>query len=323
MSDFEFNRASDELRTIADDFERHRDQNTNADSLRIQIYDCEANAGRVMSRAFRAGFCFEGINSTIQSLLFNLGLSNNGDGPMNPLPPKSDDDCRTVFRRLARSFPTQGITSRKQFEEAINDRKCVHQSVSLHEYSVEYVDVDDNRSIDVVALAEKTTAQAKKTIADHFPDIEIGKVEKIGSRQVFRVETKPRGNKYEPADNAELELLRDQCTILGRTCRVFAAWLESHSIERGNQCDQSVESRGLSPAALSVLKHMATQSAHRTLMISDVSNLMPLGERLSDKTIGGAIKELIELEYAERPHGARSGARLTTSGFRLSNNITD
>jgi hypothetical protein len=45
------------------------------------------------------------------------------------------------------------------------------------------------------------------------------------------------------------------------------------------------------------------------------------GERVSDRAAGSALRALIDRGWAERPNGARSGARLTTKGRRAASKI--
>ena len=72
-----------------------------------------------------------------------------------------------------------------------------------------------------------------------------------------------------------------------------------------------------------VMKTMARFDGSRLLATNAVQDAMEGDESRSFETIRKAITRLIELRYADRPQGERSGARLTTIGRRRAAKIED
>ena len=70
------------------------------------------------------------------------------------------------------------------------------------------------------------------------------------------------------------------------------------------------------------LAALATFDASELASVITVCEAMVPIERLSHKTVGPAIKRLIQFGLAERPEGDRGGARLTLKGRRLAAKIS-
>ncbi len=66
-----------------------------------------------------------------------------------------------------------------------------------------------------------------------------------------------------------------------------------------------------------VLQTMALFDASRLVSADAIAAEMNAAKRLSARSIGPIVRKLIELGFAERPEGNRSGARLTIAGRRL------
>ena len=74
----------------------------------------------------------------------------------------------------------------------------------------------------------------------------------------------------------------------------------------------------LTKSELVTLNALAVFRPERLVSISEVADTLDDTEdHLSARTIGGALGKLIKNGLAERPQGARHGARLTTAGRRL------
>jgi hypothetical protein len=72
-----------------------------------------------------------------------------------------------------------------------------------------------------------------------------------------------------------------------------------------------------------VLRTLAVFDPSELASASRIEAAMEPAVRLSERSIGPAVKRLIELGLAERPQGERSGARLTIAGRRLARKIAD
>jgi hypothetical protein len=70
-----------------------------------------------------------------------------------------------------------------------------------------------------------------------------------------------------------------------------------------------------------VLETMARFDASRLLSSKMIAEEMDVGVRLSEETVRLCVGKLIESHLAERPEGARSGARLNRAGRRLAGKI--
>lgn len=72
-----------------------------------------------------------------------------------------------------------------------------------------------------------------------------------------------------------------------------------------------------------VLQTMAQFDPSQLVSADAIAAEMDAAGRLSARTIGPIVRKLIELRFAERPQGERSGARLTTAGRRLASKTAD
>lgn len=72
-----------------------------------------------------------------------------------------------------------------------------------------------------------------------------------------------------------------------------------------------------------VLQTMAQFDGSRLLSAEMIAVEMDSSARLSEETVRQSVAKLIEVNYAERPEGPRSGARLTIAGRRLAGKIAD
>jgi hypothetical protein len=72
-----------------------------------------------------------------------------------------------------------------------------------------------------------------------------------------------------------------------------------------------------------VLQTLARFDSSLLVSADSIAAEMDPTERLSARTIGPIVRKLIQLRFAERPEGDRSGARLTTVGRRHATKIAD
>jgi len=98
--------------------------------------------------------------------------------------------------------------------------------------------------------------------------------------------------------------------------------------ERETPQQEQVEVNELPPPALTraeqlTLQALATFDPPDLASIDRVYKAMDPANRISERTIGKAIAKLVEVGLAERPEGARQGARCTLRGRRLVPMIAD
>jgi hypothetical protein len=79
----------------------------------------------------------------------------------------------------------------------------------------------------------------------------------------------------------------------------------------------------LTPNQSLVLRMMARYVVSELASVAGILGQMQPKERLSERTVGDAVRHLIKLGLAERPQGERLGARLTREGRTLAENISD
>ncbi len=83
------------------------------------------------------------------------------------------------------------------------------------------------------------------------------------------------------------------------------------------------EQPALTKNQANVLTTMALFDRAQLSSVASITTELPPTERLSEETVRLSVSRLIKLGYAERPEGARRGARLTNEGRRLSGKIAD
>lgn len=93
--------------------------------------------------------------------------------------------------------------------------------------------------------------------------------------------------------------------------------LESEPGPAEPEPSEDTEPPALTKTDEAVLVAMSEPDGATLLSAAAIAGLMPLAERLSEKTIGASVRRLIDLQLAERPEGPRQGARLTTQGRRI------
>lgn len=87
--------------------------------------------------------------------------------------------------------------------------------------------------------------------------------------------------------------------------------------------DAEVEVPPLTENEVAVITTLARFDPMRLASVAMIEAEMDAGSRRSPRKIGEAVNRLIELGFAERPRGARSGVRLTTAGRRVARKIAD
>ncbi len=72
-----------------------------------------------------------------------------------------------------------------------------------------------------------------------------------------------------------------------------------------------------------VLLAMSNIDASVLASLPAISDATPDDDPVGERTTGEAIKKLIKLDFVERPHGPKGGARLTTSGRQLARRLRE
>jgi len=117
---------------------------------------------------------------------------------------------------------------------------------------------------------------------------------------------------------------------------VKALRVKSQSVQKDNVSGTPAGSQPSEPAQVEPLQPPALNECQRltltTMASFDPSDLvsarrvadaMDPMERLSPRTVTPAIRQLVKLQLAERPHGSRQGARLTIQGRKIASKIAD
>jgi len=81
--------------------------------------------------------------------------------------------------------------------------------------------------------------------------------------------------------------------------------------------DDESQPPAITSIEMTVLRALAVFDPSQLASSKRIEDAIPPPARLSSRTINPIVRHLIELRLAERPQGARSGARLTMAGRRL------
>ncbi|GAB4384140.1 MAG: hypothetical protein Kow0022_05840 [Phycisphaerales bacterium] len=89
------------------------------------------------------------------------------------------------------------------------------------------------------------------------------------------------------------------------------------------EVDAEVEVPPLTENEVAVITTLVRFDPVRLASVAMIEAEMDAGSRRSPRKIGEAVNRLIELGFAERPRGDRSGVRLTIAGRRIARKIAD